>query len=85
MRGLISQPGFDPYERDDGLHPTPLLRNRGGKLRYNDWLREQGYAGENPWNDYANSAEGPDGELLSGWYLKNSNLQSRKNTPKPPI
>jgi len=74
---LISQPGFDPYERDDGLHPTPLLRNRGGKLRYNDWLREQGYAGENPWNDYANSAEGPDGELLSGWYLKNSNLQAR--------
>ncbi|MGH1479843.1 MAG: alkaline phosphatase family protein [Geminicoccales bacterium] len=74
---LISQPGFDPYERDDGLHPTPLLRNKGGKLRYNDWLREQGYEGENPWNDYANSADGPDGELLSGWYLKNSNLPAR--------
>ncbi len=74
---LISQPGFDPYERDDGLHPTPALRNKGGKLRYNDWLREQGYEGENPWNDYANSAEGPDGELLSGWYLKNSNLEAR--------
>lgn len=74
---LVSQPGFDPYERDDGLHPTPLLRNKGGKLRYNDWLREQGYEGENPWNDYANSAEGQGGELLSGWYLKNSNLEAR--------
>ena len=73
----ISQPGFDPYERDDGLHPTPLLRNKGGMLRYNDWLRERGYEGENPWNDYANAAEGPDGEILSGWHLKNSNLPAR--------
>ncbi|MEL6701449.1 MAG: sulfatase-like hydrolase/transferase, partial [Pseudomonadota bacterium] len=44
---------------------------------YNDWLREQGYPGDNPWNDYANSAEGPDGEVLSGWHLKNSNLPAR--------
>ncbi|MDI5922661.1 alkaline phosphatase family protein [Halomonas sp. LR5S13] len=74
---VISQPGFDPYERDDGLHPTPLLRNKGGMLRYNDWLRKRGYGGENPWNDYANAAEGPDGEILSGWHLKNSNLPAR--------
>ncbi len=74
---MVSQPGFDPYERDDGLHPTPLLRQKGGKLRYNDWLRGLGYEGENPWNDYANSAEGPEGELLSGWHLKNSNLPAR--------
>lgn len=74
---LVSQPGFDAYERDDGLHPTPLLRAKGGKLRYNDWLREQGYEGENPWNDYANSADGENGEILSGWHLKNSNLPAR--------
>lgn len=74
---LVSQPGFDPYERDDGLHPTPLLRQKGGGLRYNDWLREKGYDGENPWNDHANSAEGPNGEILSGWHLKNSNLPAR--------
>ena len=73
----ISEPGFDAYERDDGLHPTPKLRRTGGALRYNDWLREQGYEGENPWNDYANSAEGPNGEILSGWHLKNSNLPAR--------
>jgi arylsulfatase A-like enzyme len=74
---IISQPGFEPYERDDGLHPTPLLKKRGGKLRYNDYLRMHGYAGENPWNDFANSADGPDGEVLSGWYLRNSNLPAR--------
>jgi arylsulfatase A-like enzyme len=74
---LVSQPGFDPYERDDGLHPTPLLRSKGGKLRYTDWLREHGYEGENPWNDFANAAEGPNGEVLSGWHLKNSNLPAR--------
>ncbi|MEP0520382.1 MAG: alkaline phosphatase family protein [Hyphomicrobiales bacterium] len=74
---LISQPGFDPYERDDGLHPNKGLQKRGGKLRYNDWLREKGYPGENPWNDYANSAEGENGEVLSGWHLRHSNLKAR--------
>ncbi|MGO4908373.1 alkaline phosphatase family protein [Pseudorhodobacter sp. W20_MBD10_FR17] len=74
---MVSQPGFDPYERDDGLHPNKGLAKRGGKLRYNDWLRSLGYEGENPWNDYANAADGPKGEILSGWYLKNSNLPAR--------
>ena len=74
---VVSQPGFEPFERDDGLHPTPMLRMKGHGPRYNDWLREQGYEGENPWNDYANAAEGPNGEILSGWLLKHSNLPAR--------
>lgn len=74
---VISQPGFDPYERDDGLHPDGLLKRRGGKLRYNDWLREKGYDGDNPWNSWANSAEGENGEILSGWALRNSNRAAR--------
>jgi arylsulfatase A-like enzyme len=73
----IAEPGFDPYERDDGLHPDRLLQRRGGKLSYNDWLREQGYDGENPWNSWANSAEGGNGEILSGWHLRNSSLPAR--------
>ncbi len=76
---LVSEPGFDPYERDDGLHPTPLLRMKGGSLNYNDWLHEKGYHSENPWNDFANSAEGENGEILSGWYLRNSGLPARVN------
>jgi len=73
----IMSSGFEPYERDDGLHPTPLLRLRDSDLAYNEWLRGKGYDGENPWNDWANSAEGPDGEILSGWYLENSHLPAR--------
>lgn len=74
---LVSHAGFDPYERDDGLHPTGMLRKRARSLAYNEWLNEKGYEGENPWNDYANSAQGANGELLSGWYLENSNLPAR--------
>ncbi|MEX3008691.1 alkaline phosphatase family protein [Hoeflea sp. TYP-13] len=74
---IVSEPGFEPYERDDGLHPTPLLKRKGDNLAYNDWLKSKGYVGENPWNDYANAAEGPDGEVLSGWYLRNSKLPAR--------
>lgn len=74
---IVSEPGFEPYERDDGVHPTQSLRRKGKSLRYNDWLNAQGYPGENPWNDYANAAEGVDGEILSGWLLRNSNLPAR--------
>jgi len=74
---IISEPGFEPYERDDGLHPNGALRARGGKLKYNDWLRSKGYEGENPWNDYANAALGDNGEILSGWNLRHSNLPAR--------
>ncbi len=74
---LVAEPGFEPYERDDGVHPTGRLKHRSARLRYNDWLNAQGYPGENPWNDYANAAEGPNGEIQSGWQLRNSHLPAR--------
>ena len=74
---VISEPGFEPYEKDDGLHPTPGYLNRNEVLNYNRWLNSKGYEGVNPWNDYANSAEGENGELLSGWNLRNSSLPAR--------
>ncbi len=71
---LMSQCGFEPFERDDGLHThTGFDPN----LAYNVWLRERGYESENPWHDFANSAEGPDGEILSGWHLRNSKFPAR--------
>ena len=33
--------------------------------------------GPNPWNDYANAGEGPDGELREGWYMRNAPLAAR--------
>lgn len=67
----LAEGGFEPFERDDGLHPTGKV---APDLSYNAWLRERGYPGENPWHDHANAGRGPDGEVLSGWYLRNSGL-----------
>ena len=50
----VAECGFDPYERDDGLHPDAARP----RPRYNDYLDEQGYDGDNPWQDWANSGEG---------------------------
>lgn len=71
---LVSECGFEPYERDDGLHPDP---GADPNLAYNVWLRERGYAGDNPWHDWANSAEGPNGEILTGWQMRHAPLPAR--------
>lgn len=67
---VVRQCGFEPFERDDGLHPetSPLRFD----LRYNQFLREHGFAGDNPWHTTANSVTGPDGKRLSGWLLEAS-------------
>jgi len=67
----LSECGFDPWERDDGLHPKTRY---DADPAYNAWLNRQGINGDNPWNDHANSGLGEDGERLSGWLLKYSNL-----------
>lgn len=72
----VSNAGFEPFDRDDGLNPDEVIAARGD-VNYNVWLRSLGYDSENPWHDYANSALGPDGELRSGWYLENAHLPAR--------
>ena len=71
---LVRQCGFEPWERDDGLHPPEVV---DPDLAYNRYLRDRGYNGDNPWQDVANSAEGPDGEILSGWHMRNARLPAR--------
>lgn len=70
----VAECGFDIWERDDGMRPEGPdgLYDPGGALRYNDYLRERGYDGDNPWHDHANSGIDVDGNLLSGWFLENS-------------
>ncbi|MGQ4809618.1 Multifunctional alkaline phosphatase superfamily protein [Candidatus Entotheonellaceae bacterium PAL068K] len=70
----LRQCGFEPYERDDGVHPDQIA---DPNLAYNRYLREQGYSGDNPWHDFANSVEGPDGEVLSGWYMRHARFPAR--------
>ena len=71
---LASQCGLEPVERDDGLWPDALV---DPDYAYNRYLKSKGYNGDNPWHDWANSAEGPNGEILSGWYLGNNHLPAR--------
>ena len=68
-----AQCGFEPFERDDGLHtslydPSP---------DYDDYLRAAGFDSENPWHDWANAHEGDAGELLSGWLIENNRRAAR--------
>jgi arylsulfatase A-like enzyme len=68
---LAHQGGFEPYERDDGLWPGPRMPADQGYARY---LRAQGFGGDNPWHDWANSARGAHGEVLSGWEMRHAHL-----------
>lgn len=74
----LAECGFEPYERDDGLHGEgPAGRYDSREPRYNAWLRERGYDGDNPWDDWANAGADADGNLLSGWLLRNSTQAAR--------
>jgi arylsulfatase A-like enzyme len=74
----VSQCGFEPFERDDGLHPTA---SGGGRTRYDDHLRERGFGGANPWEDWANAGEA-DGRLASGWLLAHADKAARVDEPE---
>ena len=66
-----SQCGFEPFERDDGLHPNSPRQNWSA---YDDYLVALGFVSDNPWENFANSGLDSDGELRSAWLLKNSRL-----------
>jgi arylsulfatase A-like enzyme len=68
----VAECGFEPYERDDGLHPTGRPRPR-----YDSYLREQGFDAENPWEHWANSGEAADGSLENGWLLAHADKAAR--------
>ena len=69
----IAQCGFEPFDRDDGLHPGTAHE----RPAYNEYLRGLGFGGDNPWHDWANAAEGPNGEILSGWLLEHADKPAR--------
>ena len=70
----VSECGFDVFERDDGMRPEGPdgFYDDGGALKYNEYLRDKGYEGDNPWHDNANSANDGAGNVLSGWFMENS-------------
>ena len=70
----LSECGFDPFERDDGLHP---FSGHDPHPPYNDYLRGLGYDGDNPWERWANATVDEHGKLHSGWFLKYSDRAAR--------
>ncbi|MFT5391383.1 MAG: arylsulfatase A-like enzyme [Gammaproteobacteria bacterium] len=69
----VAECGFDPFERDDGLYGVgPAGAYDPNEPRYNDYLRDQGFAGKNPWSEWANAAEDENGEILSGWFMRHA-------------
>ncbi|MBU2983143.1 sulfatase-like hydrolase/transferase [Lentibacter algarum] len=72
---LVSECGFEPFERDDGLHPDGprYARNKA----YDDHMKERGWPDDNPWQSVANSAEDADGNILNGWFLDNADKPAR--------
>ncbi len=70
----VAECGFDVFERDDGMLPEGPdgYYDPDGAKAYNEYLRDKGYESDNPWHDFANSGLDDEGNVLSGWFLKNS-------------
>jgi len=71
---LASECGFEPYDRDDGLHPA-AYGDRSAP--YNSYLRSKGYGGKNPWETWANSGVSEDGAQQNGWLLAHADKPTR--------
>ena len=71
----VAECGFEPYEREDGLHPDGprYPRNRS----YDQFMKKRGWPDGNPWETVANSAEDEDGNILSGWFMDNADKPAR--------
>jgi arylsulfatase A-like enzyme len=70
LAALIRSGGFVEMDRHDGHHAET-------DSRYADWLRAQGYASADPWTDYVISAIDGDGQVASGWNMRNARLPAR--------
>ena len=70
-----SECGFDSYIREDGLVPVgPDGFYDDRRSPYNEYLKSKGYGGENPWHDNANAGRTIDGDIASGFLMKNADM-----------
>ena len=74
----LNEVGFDAYLRHDGIYPdSPLFEDKRESAPYTQYLRDHGYHGSNPWHEWANAVEGENGEVLSGWHMRNAGKPAR--------
>jgi len=71
LAALMRAGRFEELDRYDGHSPP------GKESGYADYLRAHGYVSDDPWNDYVIAADGPGGEKLSGWHMRNVHLPAR--------
>ncbi|MEM6387383.1 MAG: alkaline phosphatase family protein [Pseudomonadota bacterium] len=72
---LVSECGFEVFVRDDGTNAA-TDHNRHAE-DYEEYLRSHGMGGDTPWEEWANTAIGPDGKKKSGWLLETAPLPAR--------
>lgn len=70
----VSECGFEPYERDDGLHPDGSY---APDPAYDRYLRTAGFDADNPWEHWANSGQAEDGAVRNGWLLAHADKPAR--------
>lgn len=68
---LLKSGYFRELDRYDGHH-TP-----GDESGYPAYLRNHGYVSDDPWTDYVIAAQAPNGEIVSGWHMRNVHLPAR--------
>lgn len=68
---LLRNGGFEELDRYDGHSPP------GTESGYPAFLRQHGYAADDPWSEFVIAAAGPQGETLSGWHMRNARLPAR--------
>lgn len=70
----VSHRDYDPYDLDIGLNPNLMVKP---DLKYNAYLREQGYDCPNPWQEYAQAVVDDEGNVRDGRIWSNSKYPSR--------
>ena len=71
----VGECGFDVFVRDDGTNAAKDINRHAED--YEKYLRDHGMGGETPWEEWANTAIGPDGKKKSGWLLETAPLPAR--------
>jgi len=72
---FLRRGGFEEIDRYDGHH-TP-----GDESAYPAFLRANGYDSADPWTDFVIAGIDPQGQVHSGWHMRNAHLPSRVAEP----
>lgn len=68
---LLARGGFEQIDRYDGHHAP------GSESGYEAFLRAQGYSGADPWSEHVISGVDAQGQVQSGWHMRNVHLPAR--------